>query len=51
MQKLMRFKKEDLRKIYGSTKLTDGTWRTKTNEELDNLIEYKNIIHFTKPKD
>jgi hypothetical protein len=26
----------------------DGTWRIKTNEELDNLIEHKNIIHFIK---
>jgi hypothetical protein len=24
----------------------DGTWRIKTTEELDNLLEHKNIIHF-----
>jgi hypothetical protein len=38
--------REILRKICGRTKLIDGTWRIKTNEEIGNLIEYKNIIHF-----
>jgi hypothetical protein len=38
VQKLMRFE----RKLYGPTKFLDGTWRIKTNEELDtrNLIEH-----------
>jgi hypothetical protein len=36
------------RKLYGPTKLIDGTWRIKTNEELDNLVEHRNIIHFNK---
>jgi hypothetical protein len=47
VQKSIRFEKI-LRKIYGPTKLTDRTWRIKTNEELDNLIEHKNMIHFIK---
>jgi hypothetical protein len=47
-QKLMRFERKVLTKIYGPTKLVDGTWRIKTHEELDNLIEHKNIIHFIK---
>jgi hypothetical protein len=34
VQKLMRFGRKILRKFYGPTKLTDGTWRIKTNEEL-----------------
>jgi hypothetical protein len=41
----MRFGRKISRKIYGPTKLIVGTWRIKTNEELDNSIEYKNIIH------
>jgi hypothetical protein len=35
-------------KIYGPTKLIDGIWRIKTNEELDNLIEHENIIQIIK---
>jgi hypothetical protein len=41
VQKLMRFERKILRKIYGPTKLTDGTWIIKTNEELGNLVEHK----------
>jgi hypothetical protein len=33
-----------LRRILGPTKEKDGTWRIKTNEELDNLIKH-NIIN------
>jgi hypothetical protein len=46
VHKLIRFERKILRKIYGATKLTDGTCRIKTNEELDNLMEHKNISHF-----
>jgi hypothetical protein len=42
----MRFERKISRKIYRPTKLIDGTWRNKTTEEVDNLIEHKNIIHF-----
>jgi hypothetical protein len=44
----MRFERKILRKIYGHTKLIDGTWRIKTNEELDNLVEHKSVINFIK---
>jgi hypothetical protein len=44
----MRFGRKILRKIYEPTKLIDGTWGIKTDAELENLIEYKNIIHFIK---
>jgi hypothetical protein len=27
-----------VQKFYGPTKLTDGSWRIKNNEELDNVI-------------
>jgi hypothetical protein len=33
--KLMIFERKVLRKIFGSTKEKDGTWRIKTNDELD----------------
>jgi hypothetical protein len=39
-----RFERKILRGNYGPTKLTDGTWRIKSNEERDNLTEHKNII-------
>jgi hypothetical protein len=32
-----------LRKIYGPTLDNDGTWRIKTNEELEILIKKKNL--------
>jgi hypothetical protein len=38
----MRFENETLKKIYESNKLIDG------NEELDNLREHRNVIHFIK---
>jgi hypothetical protein len=36
--KLMVFEREVLRKIFGPTKERDGTWRIKTNDELNKLI-------------
>jgi hypothetical protein len=44
----MRFGRKILRKTYGPTKRIDGTWRIRTNEELDYLIEHTNIIQFVK---
>ena len=37
-----------LRRIFGPTKERDGTWRIKTNNELDELIRHKNIINHIK---
>jgi hypothetical protein len=37
-----------IRKIYGPTQDKDGTWRIKTNEELEHLIKKKNIVRFIK---
>jgi hypothetical protein len=37
-----------LRSLYGPTKHIHGTWMIKTNKELGNLTEHKNIIHFIK---
>jgi hypothetical protein len=44
----MRFERNILRKIYILTKLVDGTWKIKTNDECDSLMEHKNTIHFIK---
>jgi hypothetical protein len=37
-----------LRRIFARTKESDGTWRIKTNDELDELIRQKNIINHTQ---
>jgi hypothetical protein len=44
----MVFERKLLRRIFGPTKERDGTWRTKTDDELDELIKHKNIINRTK---
>ena len=44
----MVFERKVLRKIFGPTKERDGTWRIKTNDELDKLIRHKNIINCIK---
>jgi hypothetical protein len=40
----MIFERKILRRIFGPTKEKYGTWRIKTNEELDHLIKH-NIIN------
>jgi hypothetical protein len=37
-----------LKKIYEPTQDNDGTWRIKTNEELEILIKKENIVRFIK---
>ena len=46
--KLRVFERKALRRIYEPTKESDGTWRIKSNEELNRLIGNKNIINFIK---
>jgi hypothetical protein len=48
IQKLMIFERKILSKIFGPTKELNGMWRIKTNEELVELIQRKNIIRFIK---
>ena len=48
LKKLMVFERTILRKIFGPTKETNGLWKIKTNEELDELIQQKNVIRFIK---
>ena len=43
----MVFERKVLR-IFGPTKERDGTWRIKTNDELDELIRHKNIINYVQ---
>jgi hypothetical protein len=46
--KLRVFKRKVLRRIYGPTKESDGTWQIKSNDELSRLIGNKNIINYIK---
>jgi hypothetical protein len=46
--KLMIFERKVLRRIFGPTNERDGTWRIKTNDELDELIRHKNVINHIK---
>jgi len=46
--KLMVFERKVLRRIFGPTKESDGTWRIKTADELEELIRHKNIINHIK---
>jgi len=41
------FGRKILRKIFGPT-YKNGSWRIKTNQELDKLIKHKNIINFAR---
>ena len=43
----MVFERKILRKIFGST-YENGSWRIKTNEELDKLTEHENVINFAR---
>jgi hypothetical protein len=45
--RLMVFEREVLRKIFGPNN-ENGIWRIKTNQELDKIIKYKNIINFIR---
>jgi len=43
----MVFERKILRKIFSST-YENGSWRIKTNQELDTLIQQNNIINFVR---
>jgi hypothetical protein len=46
--KLRAFERKVLRRIYRPTKESDGTWRIKTNDELNRLIGNTNIMNYIK---
>jgi len=50
LDKLMLLERNVVRKIVGPTKERDGTWKIKTNDELDKLIRHKNITNYIKNK-
>jgi hypothetical protein len=43
----MAFERKILRKIFGPI-YENGSWRIKTNQELDKLIKHKNVINFAR---
>ena len=43
----MVFERKILRKIFGPT-YENGSWRIKTNQELDKIIKNKNIMNFAR---
>jgi hypothetical protein len=38
INKLMTFKRNIMRKIYGPTRTEDGYWRIKTNQEINDIL-------------
>ena len=42
------FERKVLRRIYGPTKERDGSWRIKSNEELNRLAGNKNFVNYIK---
>jgi hypothetical protein len=46
--RLLVFERKILRKIFVPSRNYNGSWRTKTNEESDNLIKARNIVIFIK---
>ena len=47
INKLLIFERKILRKIFGPNN-ENGTWRIKTNQELNETIKCKNIINFIR---
>jgi len=48
INKRMIFGRKIMRKIYGPTRTDDGYWRTKTNQEINDILKGKNVIGFIK---
>jgi len=48
INKLMIFERKIIRKILGPTRLDDGYWRIKTNQEINDILKGQNIIGFIK---
>jgi hypothetical protein len=44
----MIFERKIMRKTLGSTRSDDGHWRTKTNQEISDILIGQNIIGFIK---
>jgi hypothetical protein len=50
LQNLSVFERKMLRKIFRLTKEANDIWRIKTNKELEELTEHRNIINYVKTK-
>jgi hypothetical protein len=48
MKKKLVTERKIPRRIFGPTTERDGTWRIKTNDELNNLIKNEGIINYIK---
>jgi len=48
LNKLMIFKRNIMRKIYGPTRTEDSYWRIKTNQEISDILKGQIIIGFIK---
>ena len=47
-KKLMIFERKIMRKVFGPTRIEEGYWRIKTNQEIYNILKGENIIGFIK---
>jgi len=45
----MIFERRITRKIFGPTKIGDGYWRIKSDQEINEILKGQNIIGFINP--
>jgi len=43
---LMIFERKVMKGMFGPTRLDDGYWRSKSNEEISDILKGQNIIGF-----
>jgi len=49
--KLMIFERKIMKKIFGPTRTDDGSWRTKNNLEINDILKGKVYLGLLKNKD
>ena len=47
-KKLTIFERKIMRKVFGPTRIEEGYWRIKTNQEINDILKGENIIEFIK---